>query len=151
MMRIAVLSDTHNRLRQEVLDVIASCDAVIHAGDMTSQRILDEIQRNMKPTAPIYVARGNNDWELSYLAWKQEFELGGKRFFLVHNVKDVPWNLENCDIVIYGHTHRYAEEVRDGVLWLNPGSCGASRFGSGLSMCILTIRNGICDVEKIEL
>lgn len=150
-MRIAVLSDTHNHLRKEVLDEIQSCDAVIHAGDVTSQRILDEIHRNMKPTAPIYVARGNNDWDLRYLAWKQQFELAGKKFFLVHNVKDVPWNLEDCDIVIYGHTHRYAMEMRDGVLWLNPGSCGWARFGGGVSMCILTIRNGNCSVEKIDL
>ena len=41
-MKIAVLSDTHGLLRPEVLEQIESCDALIHAGDIGSQRIIDE-------------------------------------------------------------------------------------------------------------
>ena len=36
-MRIAVLSDTHGLLRDQVKSVIAGCDAVVHGGDMNSQ------------------------------------------------------------------------------------------------------------------
>ncbi len=40
-MKIAVLSDTHGLLRPEVLEQIESCDALIHAGDIGSQRIIE--------------------------------------------------------------------------------------------------------------
>ena len=60
-MKIAVLSDTHGLLRPEVLEQIESCDALIHAGDIGSQRIIDEIFIHLKPRVPVYFVRGNND------------------------------------------------------------------------------------------
>ena len=62
-MVVAVLSDTHNLLRQEVVSQIQSCDAVIHAGDISSQKIIDQILECRKKDAPFYVVRGNNDKE----------------------------------------------------------------------------------------
>ena len=47
-MKIAVLSDTHNVLRPEVIEIIKGSDAVIHGGDINSQDILDEIKSAMK-------------------------------------------------------------------------------------------------------
>ena len=49
-MKIAVLSDTHGLLRPEVRTVIRDCDAVIHAGDIDSEKILDEIEKEKKRT-----------------------------------------------------------------------------------------------------
>ena len=51
-MKIAVLSDTHGLLRPEVLEQIESCDALIHAGDIGSQRIIDEIFICLLYTSP---------------------------------------------------------------------------------------------------
>lgn len=42
-MKIAVLLDTHNLLRPEVIEIIKSSNAVIHGGDINSQGVLDEI------------------------------------------------------------------------------------------------------------
>ena len=47
---------------------------------------------------------------------------------MVHEKKDVPWNLEETQIVIYGHTHKYEEREKEGRLWLNPGSCGEKKI-----------------------
>ena len=44
-MKIAVLLDTHNLLRPEVIEIIKSSNAVIHGGDINSQGVLDEIKR----------------------------------------------------------------------------------------------------------
>ena len=60
-MKIAVLSDTHGLLRPEAAKVISECDAVIHGGDINSQKIVDEIRAAAKESAPIYIVRGNND------------------------------------------------------------------------------------------
>ena len=59
-MKIAVLSDTHNLLRPEVIEIIKSSNAVIHGGDINSQGVLDEIKYVMKPNAQLFVLRGNN-------------------------------------------------------------------------------------------
>ena len=106
-MKIAVLSDTHGLLRPEVLEQIESCDALIHAGDIDSQRIIDEIFIHLKPRVPVYFVRGNNDgvWDCHLLKC-QRFTLDGVNFCVVHEKKDVPWNLEETQIVIYGHTHK---------------------------------------------
>ena len=60
-MKIAVLSDTHGLLREQVQEMIGECDAIIHAGDINSQKILDEIVGAGREKVPFYVVRGNND------------------------------------------------------------------------------------------
>ena len=62
-MEIAVLSDTPGLLRPEAAKVISECDAVIHGGDINSQKIIDEMKAAAKEDAPIYIVRGNNDKE----------------------------------------------------------------------------------------
>lgn len=64
--------------------------------------------------------------------------IDGVRFFIVHNKKDVPKDLADVDVVVYGHSHKYAAEVIDGVLWLNPGSCGKRRFDLEITLCCMT-------------
>lgn len=151
-MKIAVLSDTHGLLRPEVLEQIESCDALIHAGDIGSQRIIDEIFIHLKPRVPVYFIRGNNDgaWA-SHLLKSQRFTLDGVNFCVVHEKKDVPWNLEETQIVIYGHTHKYEEREKEGRLWLNPGSCGEKRFFDAPSMALLYLKDGKWRVEKVEI
>lgn len=58
-MRIAVLSDTHGLLRPEVMEIVNTCDAVLHGGDINTQRIVDELSKDK----PLYIVRGNNDKE----------------------------------------------------------------------------------------
>lgn len=43
MKQIAVLSDTHGLLREEVIQAIAGSDAIVHAGDINNQQILDRL------------------------------------------------------------------------------------------------------------
>ena len=50
--------------------------------------------------------------------------------------------MPDVDIVIFGHSHKYLEQVIDGKLWLNPGSCGKRRFGQEISFAVLTIEGG---------
>ena len=113
-MKIAVLSDTHGLLREQVQEMIGECDAIIHAGDINSQKILDEIVGAGREKVPFYVVRGNNDKD-----WAKEipetlqFELQHVKFFLVHNKKDIPEDLSDIQIIIYGHSHKYSEEEKE--------------------------------------
>lgn len=145
-MKIAILSDTHGLLRPEVLEIAESCDAVVHGGDIGKREILDRLSIGR----PIYAVRGNNDGEWAKgIAPLQRFELAGLNFVVVHDRKDVPWNLEGVDVVIFGHSHKYSEEMKDGRLWLNPGSCGYRRFYLDLTMAVLTVEQEKYEVERI--
>ena len=58
-MKLAVLSDTHGLLRQEVLEYLSSADAILHGGDISSPGILKQLEQ----IAPVKAVRGNNDKE----------------------------------------------------------------------------------------
>lgn len=151
-MRVAVISDTHGLLRPEVKEVLHTCDAVIHGGDINSQKIVDEITNQMRAECPLYIVRGNNDKEwASHLPIILQFELCGCNIILVHNKKDIPKTIDSVDIVIYGHSHKYSEEVANDKLWLNPGSCGKRRFHQAITMAVLNIEDGKWSVQKIDI
>ena len=137
--RIAVLSDTHGLLRPEVLTAIDGCDAIIHGGDINKPEIIERLQE----IAPVYVVRGNNDkaWA-DHIPATLTFQIEDCRFFLVHNKKEVPKDLTGIDAVIFGHSHKYFEQIIDGRLWLNPGSCGKRRFDQEITLAILTVDGG---------
>ena len=57
---------------------------------------------------------------------------------MTHKKKDIPSDVE-ADVVIYGHSHRYAQDYINGTLYLNPGSCGPRRFNQAITMAVLTV------------
>ena len=79
-----------------------------------------------------------------------EFELGGLKFFLTHNRKDIPQDIK-ADIIIFGHSHKYCEENIGGQFWLNPGSCGRKRFNLPITMAVMNVNDNEYSIEKIEL
>ncbi len=146
MTRVAVLSDTHGLLRPEVIQIVTGCDAIIHGGDINNQQILDQLSA----LALLYVVRGNNDKEWAeHLPESIAIQIEDCVLFVVHNKKFVPSELHGIDAVIFGHSHKYAEQMIDGRLWLNPGSCGKRRFDQEITLAILTINGKELSVEKI--
>ena len=132
-MKIAVLSDTHGLLREQVKEMIGECEAVIHAGDINSQKILDQIAAAGRKNVPFYVVRGNNDKEWAKdIPETLEFELNHVKFFLVHNKKDIPEELGDIQIVIFGHSHKYSEEEKEGRLWLKDLSSVVQKICAGI-------------------
>ena len=148
MKRVIVLSDTHGLLRPEVLAYLTQADEVIHGGDINTQAIVDKLSEY----APLHIVRGNNDKDWAEdLPHSLTFTIEGVRFFLVHNQKAVPPDLSGVNVVIYGHSHKYACEERDGVLWLNPGSCGRRRFDQEITFAVMALDNGHVQVEKVVI
>ena len=144
--KVGIISDTHGLLRPEVLEILKSCDCILHGGDINKPEILDAL----RPLASIYVVRGNNDKDWAEgLAKTLTFSIEGVKFFMVHNKRDVAWDLKDAQVVVFGHSHKYFEREIDGRLWLNPGRCGRSRFGGEVTMAVMTIENGKYNVEKI--
>ena len=147
-MKLAILSDTHGLLRPEVLEHLSTADVILHGGDINKQSIVDQLSQY----APLYVVRGNNDKE-----WAEQIPhdltvtLERVTFYLVHNRKEIPKDLSGVDVVVFGHSHKYLQEEKDGVLWLNPGSCGPRRFHQEITMMMAELTGGTLQVEKISI
>ena len=113
--KIGIISDTHGLLRPEVLEILKTCDCILHAGDVDRPELLDRI----RCLGSIYVVRGNNDRDWAEgIAKTLRFTIEGVKFFMTHNKKDVAWELGSAQVVIFGHTHSYSEKMVDGRLWL---------------------------------
>ena len=148
-MRLGIISDTHNVLKDEILTYLKDCDYIIHAGDVGEQSIIDQLSI----LAKTFIVRGNNDkgdWGRQ-LPDYLEIELDNILIYVVHDQKDIPKQLEHVDLVIYGHSHKYHEEVRDGVIFLNPGGCGRRRFSLPLTMAVIELTGDNMTINKIEL
>lgn len=147
-MNLIILSDTHGLLRPAVLELLKSADAILHAGDINSQAVVDKLAS----FAPLYVVRGNNDKEWAEaIPHELTVTLDGVRFCMVHNKKDVPTDLSGADVVVFGHSHKYSEAQRGDVLWLNPGSCGPRRFHQEITLVRAELSGGSIRVEKIVI
>ncbi|MDF3935292.1 metallophosphoesterase family protein [Pseudomonas citronellolis] len=150
-LRLGVIADTHNLLRPEALDALRGCQRILHLGDIGQPAILD----GLRQLAPLDVVRGNNDTA----AWAEAIpetlalELGGLRLYLIHDLKQLALDprAEGFDLVLAGHSHKPSQEVRDGVLYLNPGSAGPRRFKLPIALAILTIADGHVDVDMLTL
>ena len=147
-MKLAILSDTHGLLRPQVLEHLKNADAILHGGDINKQSVVDELRQY----APLYVVQGNNDKE-----WAEEIPhdltvaLGGVTFYMVHNKKELPAKLDGVDVVVFGHSHKYVQEEKNGLLWLNPGSCGPRRFHQEITMMVAEVGEGKIRVEKVSI
>ena len=147
-MKLAILSDTHGLLRPEVLEQLKTVDAILHGGDINKQSIVEQLEQY----APLYVVRGNNDREWAEaIPHDLTVTLGGVTFYMVHNKKELPADLYGVDVVVFGHSHKYVQEEKDGLLWLNPGSCGPRRFHQEITMMTAELADGKLHVEKITI
>ena len=152
-MKVGILSDTHDLLRPEVIDALQGCDYILHGGDISSRKILDQLEQ----IAPVKAVRGNNDKEWAeQLPLFLDFELGGLRIYMTHKKKDLPKDLTAYDLVIYGHSHQYVSDWQEPVgknrtLLFNPGSCGPRRFVQPITMAILRIDPDGWDIKQIQI
>jgi uncharacterized protein len=143
-MRVGVLADTHGLLRPRVLERLAGCDLLLHAGDVGDVALLARLAE----IAPVTAVRGNTDeGAAARLPEVAAGELGGLPYRMVHRREDVDpaWlrGPQAVRLVIYGHSHR-PELVwqSDRCLLLNPGACGPRRFSLPLTVALLDIADG---------
>lgn len=135
--QVGLISDTHGVLRSEACKILQGCAHIIHAGDINKPEILAELRQ----IAPTTAVKGNMDLG----SWAQELkeverlEINGRSLVVVHNLMHLDLFKEQADVVVYGHTHRFAAETRNGILLVNPGSAGPRRFALPITMAVLTI------------
>ena len=150
-MLLGVISDTHGLLRPEAVEALRGAQQVIHAGDVGSPEIL----KKLATLAPVTAVRGNVDKD----AWARQLpptqvlETGGISIYVLHDLTqlDVKPEAAGFRVVISGHSHIPKREVRNGVLYFNPGSAGPRRFKSPVSVGRLSIDRDQVTAELVIL
>ena len=150
-MLIGVISDTHGLIRPDALRVLAGSDAILHAGDIGSQAVLDELEG----IAPVFPVRGNIDegkWGQS-LPRTQVLPFEGALIYMLHDIHQLDLDPVAAGIaaVVFGHSHKPVIERRDGVLFFNPGSAGPRRFKLPIAVGRLTISGATVMPEIVTL
>lgn len=145
---IGIISDTHGLLRSEVMEALNGCDVILHGGDINRQDIIDQLEE----IAPVYVVRGNNDKDWAeHIPMFLDFELAGLHIYMTHKKKDLPEDLSNYDLVVFGHSHKYEESRKGKTVLLNPGSCGPRRFHQAITMATAEITENGITIKRIEI
>jgi hypothetical protein len=150
-MIVGVISDTHGLLRPQALAALEGSELIVHAGDIGNPQILDQL-RSIAETRAV---RGNIDtgaWATS-LPITEVVEVGDVHLYVLHDLAalDLDPKAAGFAAVISGHTHRPVAHVRNGVLYLNPGSAGPRRFNLPTTMARLEIAGDRLSHELIEL
>lgn len=134
---LAILSDTHGLLRPAVVEQLQGVAQILHAGDVGSAAVLDQ----MHAIAPLTAVRGNVDrasWA-DRLPLSASLVVAGVGFHLVHNIADLPAHPAppGTEVVVFGHSHK-PDVFRRGDTWfLNAGSAGPRRFSLPVSLVLV--------------
>lgn len=159
---IGVISDTHGLLRDEALDALSGSELILHGGDVGDPAILERLAQ----MAPVRAVRGNTDRgeladrlpetdviDLSDPDGSVSREGRGPIAYLLHqrHLLDLDPAASGFAVVVYGHTHEPAIEMREGVLYFNPGAAGHRRFALPVTVGRLTVEGGAVEAEIVHL
>ena len=148
---IGLISDTHGLMRRAALDALQGSDLIIHAGDVGSPEIIEEL----RAIAPVEAVRGNvdhGDWA-SLLPTTAVVEAHSARMYVLHDIQELDLDPLSAGfhIVVSGHTHKPGQVERSGVLYINPGSAGPRRFQLPIAVARLDLLRSPWRVTFIEL
>ena len=148
-MKIGVISDTHvpgaaAALPPVIYEIFKGVDLILHAGDLVSLSVLDELG----VMAPVEAVAGNmDDGETQLrLPHKKVLQLGKFTVGLIHGKHRIDTQRElirrdfdDVDLIVYGHSHNpFWGKVGD-VHYLNPGSPTDKRHAPYNSVAILDV------------
>jgi len=139
-MRVGVISDTHNFFDERIIEIFKGVDYILHGGDVGLPWLITRLEE----IAPVTAVLGNTDSGIPLR--ETEIVQLGERKFLIHHIvnpraahEEIGRRItrEKPDVVVFGHTHKPFSQTIDGVLYLNPGYAGRTRFNMPRSVAIL--------------
>jgi len=149
--RIGLISDTHGLIRPQALVALNDVELIVHAGDIGKPEVIEAL----RAIAPVAAIKGNNDtgpWA-RHIPDILDLHVKDITVRVIHNVHDVERNLASAGVhvVISGHSHKPSVEMRDDVLFVNPGSAGPRRFKLPVTVGLLLLQNTDVSAEIIPL
>ncbi len=152
-MKIVALSDTHAPRRwrscpPRVAAHLRTADLILHAGDVCTAAVLDELS----VFAPVHAVLGNNDGP-DVAAWGApetlELDLAGLSVAMIHDSGPSAGRLARmrrrfpgARLVLFGHSHIPLDQSADGIRIFNPGSPTDRRRQPHGTIGLLTISDG---------
>jgi uncharacterized protein len=148
---IGLISDTHGLLRPEAVEALRGSELIVHAGDVGNPEIL----KSLRKLAPVVAVRGNVDTS----AWARQLpetamaEVGDARLYVLHDLHALNLNpaAARFGAVISGHSHKFGQSEKAGVLYINPGSAGPRRFALPVTVAWLDVSVTPWRVEFVDL
>ena len=134
---LVVLSDTHRTegtgLVGAAADAVSDADLVLHAGDFTTEAVLDAFH---DAAADLRAVPGNRDGPAvtERLPEATTLSYAGVRIAATHRKRGGATGLamfgreRGADLVVSGHTHRPVVDQEGSVTLLNPGSHAEPRW-----------------------
>jgi uncharacterized protein len=159
---IAIISDTHmpkgwRRLPDGCVERLRAADLILHAGDLSTLEVLQELQTYGRVVA----VNGNVDDAAvrAALPATAVVEAGGARLAMIHDAGASQGRLERMrrrfaevDAVVFGHSHiPLHERAADGFQIFNPGSPTERRRAPHHTMGICRADRGTPSFELIDL
>ncbi|MCP9292862.1 metallophosphoesterase family protein [Gracilimonas sediminicola] len=162
MIKIGLISDTHNYLDPQVFEYFEDCDEIWHAGDFGSLSIAQELQK----IAPVVGVYGNIDGEdiRQVYPLHQRFEREGLKVWMTH-IGGIPgryclpirqeMETNPPELFVCGHSHILRisrDQDLNKMLYMNPGAAGKQGFQSQRTVIRFQIIEGkLHNVEVINL
>ena len=163
-MRLVITSDTHLPSRARDLPAalwaaVDRADVVVHAGDWTSDELLDRLEARAARLIGVF---GNNDHGAlrERLPEVARTELGGVRFAVVHETgakegreRRADAAYPDSDVLVFGHSHIPWDTVTPrGLRLLTPGSPTDRRRMPRATFLTATVDDGaLRDVELVAI
>lgn len=161
-MLIAILADTHlprgrRHLSERCLAHLRSAELILHAGDLSSLAVLDELSA-LGP--PVVAVHGNVDEPsvAELLPAQLEIEVDGVKLAMVHDAGAAKGRLARlrrrfplANAVVFGHSHIPLHEAGDGFQIFNPGSATDRRRQPRHTMGLARVQNGAVEFELLAL
>ena len=135
---------------------LAAADLILHAGDVTTNEVLEELRR----LGPLQAVFGNNDEAALQESLPKDsvLEVEEARIAMTHiggarsgREDRLVGRFRGCGAVVYGHTHAPQVERHAGVWILNPGSPTQRRRAAARSMLVLEVTGSRIRPRLIEL
>lgn len=151
MKTVGVISDTHGLLRPEAIEALQGSDFIVHAGDIGNQDIIDVLSK----IAPVTAVRGNTDRGDFAKQYPNDEVLKVEEtyIYVLHISQEL--NLDpiasGFQVVVTGHTHKPMIEIKDGIIYLNPGSAGPKRFSLPTTVATLVVTGAKVKADIVEL
>ena len=152
-MRVVALADTHAPRRWKscpppVAQQLRRADVILHAGDVCTAAVLDELSGY----APVLAVLGNNDGP-DVAEWGAretlQADLDGLRVAMLHDSGAAPGRLRrlrrrfpDVGLVVFGHSHIPLDEAEEGIRIINPGSPTDRRRQPQGTLAVLRIESG---------
>ncbi len=153
-MLVGLVSDTHSLVRPEIFTALEGVELILHAGDVGSRAVLDELAA----IAPVQAVYGNTDAPGEPdLKAKLALNIESLSIHVSHGHELGSPTAERllarytADVVVFGHTHKPLIERAGGRLVVNPGAAGPRRFNLKPSVARMTVEKGRAEVEIIWL